>query len=543
MTNEAWYVRVGLLSACVMAELIGLSVLYDFDSLSDTGAAWARAFSYTHQVLMAVLVGIATLGLILAPRLRAITRTLASGYGDHRWPFNLGFGLHLFSFAGLAALTPWIVEQATEPFGLIVLAWFLLGIGVILAWLLALAPARRWWDLLRDEWPTALLAAMVGMATLAAGIWAHALWDPLARATLETSRLLLGLVYPVVEAIPDEGILGAGGFKIAITEECSGYEGIALIVVFLALYLIQFRRELRLPQALFVIPLGVTLMWLFNALRLAILITIGASWSSEIALGGFHSQAGWISFILVSLGLILLAHRTRLFARRPNTIGLDKMPAAGHQPRYGQFATALLLPWLVLMALVIGSAALTQGIDWLYPVRVIAVAGILWIFRDIYREWSWGWSWLSVGLGAMVYMLWLLLVSPTAGTESTLVANLAALPPWMVIVWTVFRVLGSVVTVPLAEELAFRGYLLGKLADPKFGEAPFTDYHWLSFLGSSLAFGVLHESWIAGTLAGMAYALALYHRGRIMDAVTAHMTTNGLIAITVLTTGQWGRWT
>ena len=34
---------------------------------------------------------------------------------------------------------------------------------------------------------------------------------------------------------------------------------------------------------------------------------------------------------------------------------------------------------------------------------------------------------------------------------------------------------------------------------------PFT---WLSFLVSSLLFGLLHDAWIAGTLAGMAYALA-----------------------------------
>jgi membrane protease YdiL (CAAX protease family) len=55
-------------------------------------------------------------------------------------------------------------------------------------------------------------------------------------------------------------------------------------------------------------------------------------------------------------------------------------------------------------------------------------------------------------------------------------------------------------------------------------------FTWLSFVVSSVAFGLLHGRWLAGTLTGMAYAAALYRRGRIGEAVYAHMTTNALIA-------------
>ena len=71
---------------------------------------------------------------------------------------------------------------------------------------------------------------------------------------------------------------------------------------------------------------------------------------------------------------------------------------------------------------------------------------------------------------------------------------------------------GSVVTVPLAEELAFRGYLTRRLMATEFQEIPLGRFTWFSFLISSALFGALHGRWLAGILAGMLYALALYRR-------------------------------
>ncbi|HYQ91227.1 MAG TPA: CAAX prenyl protease-related protein, partial [Candidatus Competibacteraceae bacterium] len=109
-------------------------------------------------------------------------------------------------------------------------------------------------------------------------------------------------------------------------------------------------------------------------------------------------------------------------------------------------------------------------------------------------------------------------------------------------VWLMFRILGSVITVPLAEELAFRGYLLRKLIAKDFNQVPFGQFSWWSFLLTSVLFGLLHRRWLAGTLAGMGYALALYRRGQLGDAVVAHMTTNALIALVVLTQARWSLW-
>jgi uncharacterized membrane protein (UPF0136 family) len=48
--------------------------------------------------------------------------------------------------------------------------------------------------------------------------------------------------------------------------------------------------------------------------------------------------------------------------------------------------------------------------------------------------------------------------------------------------------------------------------------------------------------WLAGTVAGMFYAWALYRRGRVGDAIIAHATTNALIAADVLILGNWSLW-
>jgi CAAX prenyl protease-like protein len=72
------------------------------------------------------------------------------------------------------------------------------------------------------------------------------------------------------------------------------------------------------------------------------------------------------------------------------------------------------------------------------------------------------------------------------------------LPADYTIVWKVFRVIGSVLLVPLAEELLFRGYLLRKLLSIKFETVDPRRFTWLSWLVSSLLFGWLHQHWLAG---------------------------------------------
>jgi CAAX prenyl protease-like protein len=109
--------------------------------------------------------------------------------------------------------------------------------------------------------------------------------------------------------------------------------------------------------------------------------------------------------------------------------------------------------------------------------------------------------------------------------------------------WIALRIFGAVITVPVAEELAFRGFLLRRFASADFEQVSRGSVTTLAIVVSSVAFGILHgERWLAGTLAGVVYAAAYLRRGSIGDAVAAHATTNTCIAVAVLGRGYWQLW-
>ncbi len=189
------------------------------------------------------------------------------------------------------------------------------------------------------------------------------------------------------------------------------------------------------------------------------------------------------------------------------------------------------------------AGAFQGGFDWLYPTRVLAVGAVLFYFRRRYAGLFRSWSWPAVLIGAGVFLLWLAL-EPASSEETrpALPPALAEAPAVWAAVWLLFRVVGSVITVPLAEELAFRGYLPRRLQAADVEAVPLGRFTWPSFLASSLLFGLLHGRWLAGTLAGMFYAWELYRRRNLSDPVLAHAVTNALIAAYVLTTGTWLLW-
>src|SRR4029077_3982157 len=109
--------------------------------------------------------------------------------------------------------------------------------------------------------------------------------------------------------------------------ECSGYEGIGLIICFLSLYCVLMRRKLRFPHALALFPLGVAAVWMLNAARIAPLVSIGHHVSPVLALNGFHSQAGWIAFLTVAFVIIALSQKVAFFCYAPQTGQIAKTSA------------------------------------------------------------------------------------------------------------------------------------------------------------------------------------------------------------------------
>jgi len=449
----------------------------------------------------------------------------------HWWLWVLA---NLVLFVALVSTTAVVFEGNINPS--LATLWVALVLAVGVSWCCALLPPLKWLEIFRQHWMPIMGAAAIGWAALGIAHMGERLWLPLGRWTLWFVASLLRMVSDRVVVDSAEYSIGVADFSVIIAPQCSGYEGVGLALTFVGTYLWWCRRELRWPQAWLLLPLATGLMWLFNGLRIAALILIGSIGYREIALGGFHSQAGWLAFNLVVLGLVVYSRHSRIFS---NNVAASAVPVTSDP------TGAYLLPLIALLASIMVTGACSSSFDWLYPVRVLVVGAVLGCFIRHYATWNWSWSWSAVGIGSLVFALWMLLESwATPSLQlSPLGAELSKLSSSWAVIWLIFRVIGSVVIAPLAEELAFRGYLMRRLQSADFETVPPTQFSWTALLISSVIFGALPAGrWIAGTLAGLLYGLAVYRRGNFVDAVLAHATTNALIAAYVLATGTWSLW-
>ena len=260
-----------------------------------------------------------------------------------------------------------------------------------------------------------------------------------------------------------------------------------------------FRRDLRFPNALLLLPFGITIIWVLNALRIAILVSIGAHISPAIAVQGFHSKGGWISFLFVTLSGIAVSQRMRFFAAQPAHKG--ECAAQPGKKSGAQSSLEFLAPFMALVVASILASAFAPHDQWLYAVKVAAVGAALWWFRGAYLPLISGVSLSSVAIGLVVGVVWIA-TDPGKGLEPPLGPWLASLPAWLAAIWLSLRAFGSIALVPVAEELAFRGYLFRVLTSTRFESVGFGQFRPLALIGSSVAFGLMHQRWVAACLAG-----------------------------------------
>ena len=378
---------------------------------------------------------------------------------------------------------------------------------------------------------------MIGLAVACGGLLIAQLfqdgWDALARPTLWLAHQFLRIFATNTVYEPETYRFGTDTFWVFVTPPCSGYEGMGLICAYLAAYFWLFRRDLRFPHALLLVPIGLVAVWIVNAFRIAMLVFIGDRVSPQLAIGGFHSQAGWIGFSAVALGIVWVSHRSRLFLRST----ADRTIAGGNP------TAAYLAPLLAAIAVQMLTVAFVPAPEAWYPLRAgAAAAALVWFWRRYEslaaNDWSGPLFGIAMGTGVFVIWLGLAQVIPAADPTDPRAA-VAGWSAWARAMWLAAWVVGFVLITPLAEELAFRGYLMRRLISADFERVLPGQFTWLSFLVSSALFGLLHGQWIAGTIAGMGYAAVVYRTGRLRDSIVAHAVTNGLLAAVGLSTGYW----
>ena len=434
-----------------------------------------------------------------------------------------------WSLLGFVLLALGLVAVIERPSAAPLLAnlEFLVTLGSGLFWLAmglqiaAPGAALRAW--LARTGPSLALGGLCGLLLFAAARAFERLEflsEPLSRATLLVAAAIARTFGLNLSSDPVGLVLGTDRFAVIVTRYCSGYEGIGLYLLCTGAFLFLARRRVPLRTALWILPVGALLVWLFNAARIAALLAIGHGWSAELAMEGFHTHAGWLPLIAVSLGSVALA------VRHPR---LAKSASRDPERPPSNPTAAHLLPLLTLLAVGLLAGAFLTDPRLAAPLR--ALLGGLMILSGRGRHaalWSQADPRLLWAAPAAT-AIWIV----SAAAQGLLEAPLASEDPsgGLGSLWWLLAGLGYVLVTPIAEELAFRGYLQRRLIERDFELVPQGLLTLLAVLPTVLLFGLLHGNLVGGVLIGALLAWATTWRGRLADAVQLHVAINGALLL------------
>ena len=341
-------------------------------------------------------------------------------------------------------------------------------------------------------------------------------------------------------------IFGSSIFNVEIVPACSGYEGMTLVAILLGFYCYLQRSVLRIPRAVLFVGLAIIGMFLLNAVRLVILISIGHFFSPSLALNGFHSVGGWLNLLIILILSFLALNHFPFFIKDSKS---ENISSKSYSNMY------FLVPLMVLIASSLFSKALTSDFYWLYPIPILITIGVIFLLRKYFSSIELNFSLLTPFLvGIIVFFIWIYLVPVNIDQNQIFLEQIQLAPIGLALIWILLRILGSSVIVPIAEEFAFRGFLLPKielyiknyinvnqvlnLYSKRFNFVPMI----LSIIVTSFLFGILHSEFFAGSIAGLAYSLIYLYRRKVIDAVIAHSVTNTLLVIDIIYFGNWSYW-
>ena len=209
---------------------------------------------------------------------------------------------------------------------------------------------------------------------------------------------------------------------------------------------------------------------------------------------------------------------------------------------YLSFLGLELSPW--------GSDGSDQAYVWLYPVKITIVSALLAGFWPRYVELRGKVArhaqeaGIIVLVGLLTYLAWVHMDWPWAVQGD---GQGAGYDPFragdrMGVVLAGVRLFGAAVVVPIMEELFWRSFLIRYLISSRFESVPLGTVTPFSFVATVVLFGLEHDLWLAGMLAGVAYTGLLVYTKRLWPCVLAHAVTNFALGIHVLTTHEWKWW-
>jgi hypothetical protein len=225
---------------------------------------------------------------------------------------------------------------------------------------------------------------------------------------------------------------------------------------------------------------------------------------------------------------------------------------ATSSPRSSRAAWARVAPFLAYIGFIVLTDLLERfgwpaaQLRWLYAARIGVVAALLaWYWRDYTELRSWrappAAVAVSVLIGIIVLVLW---VNLDAGWMQ--VGSAAGFDPrdggqidWPL---AAVRVFGAAAVVPVMEELFWRSFLMRWIVAPDFAAVDPSQITLKSLVLGTVLFGIEHNLWLAGVVAGAAYSWVYVRYRTLPLSILAHAVTNFLLGIWVLHTASWNYW-
>ena len=211
-----------------------------------------------------------------------------------------------------------------------------------------------------------------------------------------------------------------------------------------------------------------------------------------------------------------------------------------------------ILPFAAYMAFIGISALLPSDASlelWLYPIKIIVVLGLLIFFWSSYQELkrplisNGKEAALAVGVGLVVYVLWVRMDWSWAMQGEATGYNPFQEGATAEFILAGIRVFGASVVVPVMEELFWRSFLIRWIINPEaFEKVPLGLFTLGSFAATVIFFGLEHNLWLAGMMAGTIYNILLYQTKRLWPCVIAHATSNLALGFHVMITKEWQWW-
>lgn len=148
---------------------------------------------------------------------------------------------------------------------------------------------------------------------------------------------------------------------------------------------------------------------------------------------------------------------------------------------------------------------------------------------------------LAVVTGLLVFWLWIHLnagwmqIGTSDGFDPTSGGHI----DWALVA---VRIAGAALVVPVMEELFWRSFLARWIVDPDFERVDPSRMTLKSAAITVVLFGLEHNLWFAGMVAGLAYWLVYWRLRSLWAAIMAHAVTNGVLGYWVVTSASWVYW-